>query len=139
MWALLLLFVVLPGPLPGALALGLYNAGVLGRLFTEVLETMDRRPVLSLQLLGAGRITTFVYGVLPLVAGRFTAYALYRWEIAIRETVVVGVVGAGGLGRVLESQRASFDYSGMLTVVIALLLLSLLVDLVSASARRAWR
>lgn len=138
-WALLLLFVVLPGPLPGALALGLYNAGVLGRLFTEVLETMDRRPVLSLQLLGAGRITTFVYGVLPLVAGRFTAYALYRWEIAIRETVVVGVVGAGGLGRVLESQRASFDYSGMLTVVIALLLLSLLVDLASASARRAWR
>lgn len=138
-WALLLLFVVLPGPLPGALALGLYNAGVLGRLFTEVLETMDRRPVLSLQLLGAGRIATFVYGVLPLVAGRFTAYALYRWEIAIRETVVVGVVGAGGLGRVLESQRASFDYSGMLTVVIALLLLSLLVDLASASARRAWR
>lgn len=138
-WALLLLFVVLPGPLPGALALGLYNAGVLGRLFTEVLETMDRRPVRSLELLGAGRATTFFYGVVPMVTGRFTAYALYRWEIAIRETVVVGVVGAGGLGRVLESQRASFDYSGMLTVVIALLLLSLLVDLASASARRAWR
>ncbi|PZO61181.1 MAG: hypothetical protein DI635_15035 [Pseudoxanthomonas suwonensis] len=98
-----------------------------------------RRPVRSLELLGAGRATTFFYGVVPMVTGRFTAYALYRWEIAIRETVVVGVVGAGGLGRVLESQRASFDYSGMLTVVIALLVLSLLVDLASASARRAWR
>lgn len=138
-WALLLLFVVLPGPLPGALALGLYNAGVLGRLFTEVLETMDRRPLRALDQLGAGRAATFFYGVVPMVTGRFTAYALYRWEIAIRETVVVGVVGAGGLGRVLESERASFDYSGMLTVVIALLLLSLLVDLASASARRAWR
>lgn len=61
------------------------------------------------------------------------------WEITIRETVVVGVVGAGGLGRVLESQRGSFDYSGMLTVVLALLMLSLLVDLAGASARRAWR
>lgn len=138
-WALLLLFVVLPGPLPGALALGLYNAGVLGRLFTETLETMDHRPVRSLQLLGAGPVQTFSYGVLPSVTGRFTAYGLYRWEVAIRETVVVGVVGAGGLGRVLESERASFDHAGMLTAVLALLLLSLLVDLVSASARRAWR
>lgn len=138
-WALLLLFVVLPGPLPGALALGLYNAGVLGRLFTETLETMDRRPVRALQLLGAGPVQTFSYGVLPTVAGRFTAYGLYRWEVAIRETVVVGVVGAGGLGRVLESERAAFDHAGMLTAVAALLLLSLLVDLVSVSARRAWR
>ena len=60
-------------------------------------------------------------------------------EQQVGRPVRVGVVGAGGLGRVLESQRASFDYSGMLTVVIALLLLSLLVDLASASARRAWR
>ncbi len=138
-WALLLLFVVLPGPVPGALALGLYNAGVLGRLFTETLETMDRRPIEALHQLGAGPVQTFCYGVVPTVTGRFTAYALYRWEVTIRETVVVGVVGAGGLGRVLESQRAAFDYSSMLTVVIALLLLSLLVDAASASARRAWR
>ena len=52
---------------------------------------------------------------------------------------MVGVVGAGGLGRVLEAERTAFDYSSMLTVVIALLVLSILVDLVSASARKAWR
>jgi len=68
-----------------------------------------------------------------------SAYALYRWEIAIRETVVVGVVGAGGLGRILEERRAAFDYPGMLSVVIVLVVLSLVVDLMSASARRAWR
>lgn len=138
-WALLLLFIIFPGPLPGALALGLYNAGVLGLLFTETLETMDRRPIDALQQLGAGQIATFCYGMVPTVLGRFTAYALYRWEIAIRETVVVGVVGAGGLGRVLDAERAAFDYSSMLTVVLALLALSLLVDFASASARRAWR
>jgi phosphonate transport system permease protein len=70
---------------------------------------------------------------------RFSAYSLDRWEIAIRETVVVGVVGAGGLGRMLEERRAAFDYQSMLSVVIALIVISLLVDLVSASARRAWR
>jgi phosphonate transport system permease protein len=98
-----------------------------------------RRPVAALQQLGAGPVQTFVHAVLPAVSGRFTAYSLYRWEVAIRESVVVGVVGAGGLGRVLETERATFDHSGMLTAVLALLLLSLLVDLASSTARRAWR
>lgn len=136
-WALLVLFVMLPGILPGAVALGIYNAGVLGRLFAEVLEDMDRRPIAALEQLGASPLITFFYGTLPLALGRFAAYALYRWEVAIRETVVVGVVGAGGLGRVLESERASFDYPAMATVVLTLLVLSILVDLVSARARRA--
>ncbi|QEU11032.1 PhnE/PtxC family ABC transporter permease [Dermabacter vaginalis] len=138
-WALLLLFVLFPGPLPGALALGIYNAGVLGRLYAESLETVDRRPSLALRHAGASRLVEAVYGVIPLVKGRFSAYSLYRWEVTIRESVVVGVVGAGGLGRVLEDERTAFDYSSMLTVVLALLVLSILVDLVSASARKAWR
>ena len=138
-WALLLLFVLFPGPLPGTLALGIYNAGVLGRLYAESLETVDRRPSLALRYAGANRLAETIYGVIPLVKGRFAAYSLYRWEVTIRESVVVGVVGAGGLGRVLEAERTAFDYSSMLTVVLALLVLSILVDLVSASARKAWR
>ncbi len=138
-WALILLFVFLPGPLPGAIALGIYNAGVPGRLFAEVVEDLDRRPVAALRAVGAGAVAAFFYGLLPLATNRFAAYAMYRWEIAIRDSVVVGVVGAGGLGRLLEEQRAAFDYRGMLCVVLALLLLSLLVDFVSAAARRSWR
>jgi phosphonate transport system permease protein len=138
-WALVLLFVFLPGPLPGALALGIYNAGILGRLFAEVVEDLDRRPAAALRAGGAGAAVTFLYGLVPLATNRFAAYAMYRWEIAIRESVVVGVVGAGGLGRVLEEQRAAFDYRGMLCVVLALLVLSLTVDFVSAAARRTWR
>jgi phosphonate transport system permease protein len=138
-WALVLLFVFLPGPLPGALALGVYNAGILGRLFAEVVENLDRRPAAALRSSGAGTAVTFLYGLVPVAAGRFAAYSMYRWEIAIRESVVVGVVGAGGLGRLLEEQRAAFDYRGMLCVVLALLVLSLVVDFVSAAARRHWR
>lgn len=73
---------------------------------------------------------------MPMASGKFAAYALYRWEIAIRETVVVG---AGGLGRLLEERRAAFDYPAMLTVLLTLIVLSVLVDLLSSSARRALR
>jgi phosphonate transport system permease protein len=138
-WALLVLFVLFPGPLPGAVALGVYNFGILGRLMAEVVENLDARPARALRAAGATEFAVFAYATVPMSVSRFAAYALYRWEVAVRETVVVGVVGAGGLGRLLEQQRAAFDYSGMLATVIALIVVSLVVDLVSASARRSLR
>lgn len=138
-WALLVLFVLFPGPLPGAVALGIYNFGILGRLMAEVVENLDPRPAAALRAAGVADLTVFAYATVPLSISRFATYALYRWEVAVRETVVVGVVGAGGLGRLLEQQRAAFDYSGMLATVIALIVVSLFVDMVSASARRSLR
>jgi len=138
-WALLLLFVVFPGPLPGALALGIYNFGILGRLMAEVVENLDARPEESLRASGAPALSAFFYATVPQAGARFAAYSLYRWEVAARETVVVGVVGAGGLGRLLEQQRTAFNYPGMLATVLALIAVSITVDLVSASARRSLR
>ena len=138
-WALLVLFVLFPGPLPGAVALGIYNFGILGRLMAEVVENLDPRPAAALRAAGVADLTVFAYATVPLSISRFATYALYRWEVAVRETVVVGVVGAGGLGRLLEQQRAAFDYSGMFATVIALIVVSLFVDMVSASARRSLR
>ena len=138
-WALLVLFVLFPGPLPGAVALGIYNFGILGRLMAEVVENLDGRPGAALGALGAGPASVFAYATLPLSAARFAAYSLYRWEVAVRETVVVGVVGAGGLGRLLEQQRAAFNYQGMLATVLALVVVSVAADLVSAGARRSLR
>ena len=88
---------------------------------------------------GTPRLSAFAYATVPLSMSRFAAYALYRWEVAVRETVVVGVVGAGGLGRLLEQQRSAFDYGGMVGTVFALIAVSVLIDLVSASARRSLR
>ncbi len=138
-WALLFLFVLFPGPLPGALALGAYNFGILGRLMAEVVENLDPRPERSLRALGASSLSAFAYATVPLATSRFAAYSLYRWEVAARETVVVGVVGAGGLGRLLEQQRAAFNYPGMLATVLALVAVSVAVDLTSAAARRSLR
>lgn len=138
-WALLVLFVLFPGPLPGAVALGIYNFGILGRLTAEVVENVDPRPEAALRALGSAGAPAFAYAVLPVSFARFAAYSLYRWEVAVRETVVVGVVGAGGLGRLLEQQRAAFAFDAMLATVIALVAVSLLVDGISAWARRSLR
>jgi len=138
-WALLVLFVVFPGPLPGAIALGIYTFGVLGRLFAEVVEDLDQRPRDALSELGASPLASFAYASAPAAVGQLLAYALYRWEVTARETVVVGVVGAGGLGALLQQQRAGFDYPAMTTTVLALVAVCLLVDLLSLVVRTTTR
>jgi phosphonate transport system permease protein len=138
-WALLFLFVLFPGILPGAIALALHNFGILGRLMAEVTENLDERPLRSLKALGATRPQVFLYGVLPLTLPRFIAYILYRWEVCIRATVIVGLVGAGGLGNLLTEQLSSFDYRGVLATLIVFLGLTLSVDITSALVRRTLR
>ncbi|SDY08738.1 phosphonate transport system permease protein [Modestobacter sp. DSM 44400] len=138
-WALVVLFVLLPGVLPGAVALGLYTLGVLGRLAAEATEELDPRPRAALAALGAGPAAGWLYGVLPGATGPVLAYALYRWEVAIRDSVLVGLLGAGGLGALLASRVGAFDWAAVTTILIALVLLTLAVDLVSARARAALR
>ena len=137
--ALLLLFVLFPGPIPGALALAVYNAGILGRLMAEVVENLEPSPLRALRSQGTSAISAFCYATLPRTLPRFAALGLYRWEVTIRETVVVGLVGAGGLGRLLAQQLAAFDYRGVTATLLALVTLTYAVDLVSATIRRALR
>ena len=138
-WALVFLFVIFPGILPGALALGIYTLGVLGRLMAEVVENLDERPLRALKSLGATSGKIFAYGVLPTTFPRFLAYFLYRWEETIRATVVIGLVGAGGLGRLLTEELSRFNYQGVLTALIVFISLIFAVDLISAAVRRAYR
>jgi phosphonate transport system permease protein len=138
-WALVVLFVLLPGVLPGALALGVYSLGVLGRLAAEATEELDPRPRTALAALGAGPLGGWLYGVLPRATGPVLAFALYRWEVAVRDSVLVGVLGAGGLGALLATQLTTFDWAAVTTTLAALVLLTLAVDLVSARARAALR
>jgi phosphonate transport system permease protein len=116
-----------------------YNFGILGRLLAEVVDGLDPRPVTALAAQGASGAQAFLYGVVPRALPRFAAYAVYRWEVTIRETVVVGLVGAGGLGRLLTDQLAAFDYPGVSLTLAALVVVTLAVDLAGASLRRALR
>jgi len=138
-WALLFLFVLFPGILPGAFALGVYNMGVVGRLCAEAVENTGAAPSRALRAGGAPAAQAFCYATLPVTFGRFAAYGFYRWEVAVRETVVVGVVGAGGLGLLLRQQLTAFDYAAMTSTLIALIVLTLVADLAGAAARRALR
>lgn len=138
-WALIFLFILFPGILPGAIAMSLHNLGILGRLMAEVTENLDERPTHSLIALGATNPQVFLYSVLPRTLPRFVAYILYRWEVCIRATVIVGLVGAGGLGRLLTEQLSSFDYKGLLTTLIVFIALTFFVDLISAAVRRTLR
>ncbi len=138
-WAFVVVFVLFPGLWPGVVALAIYNGGVLGRLQAEVIENGDQRPAEVLSAIGASAPGALMVATVPAVAGRFTALGLYRWEVAIRETVIVGVVGAAGLGRRLDQQTSTFDYDGILATILALLVVTIAVDIASASIRRSIR
>ncbi len=138
-WAFLVLFVLYPGPLAGAVALGIYNLGVGGRLLAEAAETLDPRPRQALQAAGASRLGALAYATLPGGLARFAAIGVYRWEVAVRETVVVGVVGAGGLGLLLRHELSAFDHAAALTAVLGIVALTFLADLAGARIRAALR
>ena len=138
-WALLALFVLFPGVVPAAVALALYTAGVLARLFGESLDNADQVPTVLLQAAGAGRTASLAYGVAPTLAPRWAALALYRWEVAARDTAVVGVVGAGGLGRLLAEQTAGFAFPRMASTILALVVVTMLVDTLSSIMRAGLR
>lgn len=138
-WALVMLFVLFPGILPGAIALGLHNLGILGRLMAEVTENLEQRPLQALKAQGTPSSLLLLYGVLPLTLPRFLAYILYRWEVCMRETVIVGLVGAGGLGYLLREQLSSFDYQGVIATLGCFVVLTFMVDGISGAVRKGLR
>lgn len=135
-WAFLVVLVLFPGIWPGAVALGVYNVGVLGRLFTEALEDHDDRARRQLDAAGASATGQLFYAVLPMTARRLASLSLYRWEVITRETVVVGVVGAAGLGRLIQEHLVARDFQAVLGSIGALVVLTLAIDATSRALRR---
>lgn len=128
LWALLFTFAVGLGPFAGALALGVHTGGVLGRLYAEALEEVPPGPVLALRASGATPLAAAAFGVLPQAWPQLVAYTLYRFEVNVRAAAVLGVVGAGGLGRELYVALSLFQWGRASTLVLALLVLVLVVD-----------
>jgi phosphonate transport system permease protein len=136
LWALIFVFMVGLGPFPGVLALAFHTGGVLGKLFGEVIEDVDPRPIEALQATGAGRLRIMLYGILPQAAPQFASYALYRWEVNIRAAAVLGFVGAGGLGQRIHVTISLFLEHQLLTLILAIYVMVTLVDALSAYLRR---
>jgi phosphonate transport system permease protein len=138
-WAMIIVFFLSPGILPGALALGFHNYGIVGRLTAEVVENLDPAPARALRAAGAGNAKMLLYGILPQALPQFITYLMYRWEVVIRTTVVVGFVSAGGLGREFILRLNWFHYTDVSLILIWYLALVVGVDLLSAWLRRLAR
>lgn len=135
-WAALMVLAVGLGPFAGVLALALHTGGVLGRLFAESFENAPTAARDALRLCGAPRPLAFLYGTLPALAPQLIAYLLYRWEMNIRMATILGFVGAGGLGQMLYYELSLLREPQAATVILAMLLLALAVDRISARLRR---
>lgn len=134
-WAMIVIFIFKPGILPGAIALALHNFGILGKLCAEVIEDTDSRPIRNLASAGAGRAQILLYGVLPSVLPQFLTYILYRWEVIMRTTIVVGFVGAGGLGQQFKLSMSFFHYTEITLILICYIILVIIADYISEKSR----
>ena len=136
-WALIFVRVFGLGPAAGVLALGLTYGGMLAKVYAEILESTDPAPARALRASGAGRLQALLYGLLPQAAKELTSYTVYRWECAIRASVVMGFVGAGGLGQLMDQAMKMLNGGEAASILLTFMLLVLAADLVSGWLRRA--
>jgi phosphonate transport system permease protein len=134
-WAFMFVRAVGLGPFPAVLAIGVAYGGMLGKVYSEILENVNPRPLETLQAAGASRAGVVLYGLVPQALPHVIAYTLYRWECAIRASAVLGFVGAGGLGQQLELSMRMFQFDEVLTLLGMLFALVAAVDWISGRVR----
>ena len=134
-WALVFVVAVGLGPFPGVLALAAHSAGVLGKLYAELLESVDQRVVEAARATGAGEGAVTLLARVPMALPILLSYTLFRWECNMRAATVLGFVGAGGIGTQLSISMKLFQYNEVLTLALAILLLVTLVDIVGGIVR----
>ncbi len=135
-WALLFVRVFGLGPAAGVLALGLTYGGMLAKVYAEILESGDSRPARALLEAGGSRLQALCYGLLPGAAQELTSYTVYRWECAVRASVVMGFVGAGGLGQLMDQSMRMLNGGEAASILLTFLLLVLAADALSGLLRR---
>lgn len=135
-WALLIVRAVGLGDTAGVLAIGLTYGGMLGKVYIEIFESSEVEATRALLRNGASRRQAFLYGMLPVCLGELTSYTVYRWECAIRASVIMGFVGAGGLGQQMELSMRMLAGGEVLSMLLVFSLLVWVADQVSLLLRR---
>jgi phosphonate transport system permease protein len=136
-WALLLVSIIGPGVLAGILSIMLRSVGFVAKLLYEAIEEIDRAPVEAVTATGAGRAQVVAYGIVPQVTPAFAGISVFRWDINIRESTVLGLVGAGGIGLELQSSVNVLAWNQVTMIFIVILATVLLSEWVSARVRHA--
>jgi phosphonate transport system permease protein len=135
-WAMIFATSVGIGPFAGTLALIMFSMAIMSKLLSETVDAVDVRPLEAARATGSSHYPAVRSSVLPQVLPNYVAYALYIFEINIRASVVLGIVGAGGIGRVLEAQRAFFRFDRVLAIVAVIFVIVFVIEQVSVALRR---
>jgi phosphonate transport system permease protein len=136
LYALIFVAAVGIGPLAGIAALVFFNIGVVAKLLSETVDGADTGPIEATRAGGATRIQTVRWSVLPQVLPNYVAYSLYTFELNIRASAVLGIVGAGGIGNLLFLQYQFFNWSNVSVIVVELFVFVFVIELISISLRR---
>jgi phosphonate transport system permease protein len=123
------------GPMAGVLAIAIHSAGALGKLFSEIVENADMKPVEGVRSTGASWLSCMRFAVLPQVAAGYASYALLRFEINVREASVMGFVGAGGIGQELVVAIRKFYYSDVSAILVTIIITVFAIDIATGFLR----
>lgn len=135
-WALLFVAMVGLGPFTGVLALAIHNTGALGKFFSEAIEAMDEGILESVEASGATRTQVFFHGIIPELGTLFMSYILYYFEHNLRQAMVLGIVGAGGIGIELLLAMKYFNFHKALSVILVMLVMVIITDRLSGMIRK---
>ena len=136
-WALMLVTIIGPGVFAGILAIGLRSIGFCAKLLYEAIEEIDESQVEAVRATGASGAQVTAYGIMPQVLPAFAGISVFRWDINIRESTVLGLVGAGGLGLHLQASVNVLAWNQVTTIFLVILATVLLSEWISARVRHA--
>jgi len=136
-WALIFVAAVGLGALPGILAIALRSVGFISKITAEAIENIDPRPVEAIRAVGGNQFQVMYYGIIPQILPVVLGTIIFEWDINIRRSAIMGLVGAGGLGLTFFRQTAMFNYGGVSMVILAILSLVILGEVVSHYIRKA--
>ncbi|MGY6588772.1 MAG: phosphonate ABC transporter, permease protein PhnE [Wenzhouxiangella sp.] len=135
-WAMLFAAAVGFGPVAGALALSVFTIAVISKLWSESLEAIDMGLPEAVRAAGGSWLQMVKFGALPQALSQYVSYTLYAFELNVRSSMVLGLVGAGGIGMILETQRANFEYERVTMIILAVLVAVLIIEQISESIRK---
>lgn len=135
-WAMILTTSIGFGPLAGAIALTIFTMAIMGKLLSETIDAAEPGPLEASKATGGRHFPAVRHAIMPQVLPNYIALSLYIFELTIRSSTVLGIVGAGGIGRVIEAQRITFRFDRVLAVLIPVLVIVIIVEQISVYARR---
>ena len=137
--AMLMVGAVGLGPLPGILAIAFHATGMLGKFYAEAIEGVDREPLAALESSGATVLQRLRYGAWPQMAPSIVRDTLFRFEMNLRESLILGIVGAGGIGLYIQTYVRTFQYQKVATLTIVVVLFVVLIELLNNIVRKVVR